>query len=166
MDYELFDVFAVVISLTAVFSFVNFRFLRLPTAIGVMVIAMAASVTLLVLENFGVSAIQPAETLFRQVDFNKTLMQGMLSYLLFAGALHVDLNDLSRYKWVIASLASFGVLVSTFIIGVLGYWAFNAVGVAIPFHLLPFVRCTDLTHRSNRRIGDPAFCGCIERSRN
>ena len=68
MKYELCEGGAVVISLTAVFSFVNFRFLRLPTAIGVMVIAMAASVTLLVLENLGVSAIQPAETLFRQVD--------------------------------------------------------------------------------------------------
>ena len=133
MTYELFDVFAVVITLTAVFSFVNFRFLQLPTAIGVMVIAMAASLMMLVLEQLGVGAIDSAETMFRQVDFNKTLMQGMLSYLLFAGALHVDLNDLSRYKWVIASMATFGVLISTFIIGLLGYWVFNAVGVDVPF---------------------------------
>ena len=79
MTYELFDVFAVVISLTAVFSFVNFRFLRLPTSIGVMVIAMSASLIMLVLENLGFSAVHPAEILFREVDFNKTLMQGMLS---------------------------------------------------------------------------------------
>jgi CPA1 family monovalent cation:H+ antiporter len=133
MTYELFDVFAVVISLTAVFSFVNFRFLRLPTSIGVMVIAMSASLIMLVLENLGFSAVHPAETLFREVDFNKTLMQGMLSYLLFAGALHVDLSDLARYKWVVASMASFGVLISTVIIGILGYWVFNTIGLAIPF---------------------------------
>jgi len=133
MTYELFDVFAVVISLTAVFSFVNFRFLRLPTSIGVMVIAMSASLIMLVLENLGFSAVHPAETLFREVDFNKTLMQGMLSYLLFAGALHVDLGDLARYKWVVASMASFGVLISTVIIGILGYWVFNTIGLAIPF---------------------------------
>ena len=133
MTYELFDVFAAVISLTAVFSFVNFRFLRLPTSIGVMVIAMSASLIMLVLENLGFSAVHPAETLFREVDFNKTLMQGMLSYLLFAGALHVDLGDLARYKWVVASMASFGVLISTVIIGILGYWVFNTIGLAIPF---------------------------------
>jgi CPA1 family monovalent cation:H+ antiporter len=74
-----------------------------------------------------------------RIDFNDALMNGMLSFLLFAGALHVNLNDLAKQKWVVTTLATVGVTLSTFIVGYLGYVVFNAVGLEMPL-ILPAMR--------------------------
>jgi len=128
---SLLDVIAVIISLTAIFSFVNHHTLRLPNTIGVMLIALTMSVLLLLAGSIFDPINAHALTLLNNIDFNRTLMDGMLSFLLFAGALHVNLNDLSKQKGVIAVLATVGVVASTFIVGGLSWMVFDLLGLQI-----------------------------------
>ena len=130
---SLIDVIAIVISLAAIFSFINHRTIRLPNTIGVMLIALVFSLLLMVADQFIGGISKHALTILNNIDFNRTLMEGMLSFLLFAGALHVNLDDLAKQKWVIGSLATGGVIVSTFIIGALSWMVFDLVGIEIAF---------------------------------
>lgn len=130
---NVFQITAIIVTATALFSYVNFRFLRLPTTIGVMLMALIGSVALLAAGHFGFAhgLRENARHLLQQVDFDATLMQGMLSFLLFAGALHLDLSELSHEKVVVGVLASLGVLISTVVIGFLSYWVLNYIGITI-----------------------------------
>lgn len=131
---DILNVAATLITIAAVFSYINYRFIKLPMTIGLMLIALVFSLLLLGMQHLGIGDIaRHAENILRQIDFNETLMQGMLSFLLFAGALHVDLNDLAKRKWVIASLATFGTVLSTFIIGGLTWLLFGMLDIALPF---------------------------------
>ena len=96
---EILDLASLLLSLAAIFSYINFRFIRLPTTIGIMLIAMLMSISLVVLSLFSFGGI-PDKTMLvlESIDFNETLMHGMLSLLLFAGALHVNLEDLASHK--------------------------------------------------------------------
>ena len=132
---ELFNILAIVISLTAGFAYVNHRFIGLPVTIGVMVVALLASLMLQVLDLFGFHLSDQAERWLSTIDFNATLLHGMLSYLLFAGALHVKLNDLRDQKWTIGALATLGTVISTFLVGTLTWWVLSIVGVSLPFVL-------------------------------
>ncbi|UCE88104.1 MAG: sodium:proton antiporter, partial [Pseudomonadota bacterium] len=88
---ELLNTAALLVTLAALFSYLNYRFVRLPNTIGIMIIALLMSLALIALGALGYTAIeQRAEAVLRSVDFHDTLMQGMLSFLLFAGALHVN----------------------------------------------------------------------------
>ncbi len=128
---DLFNVAALLIALTALFSYLNHRTLRLPTTIGVMGFALFFSLVLIALGRLGL--VGDAWTAwFREVDFGPALLQGMLGFLLFAGALHVDLGDLLDQKWVVTFLATVGVLLSTAAIGAAAWLAFGAVGVELP----------------------------------
>jgi CPA1 family monovalent cation:H+ antiporter len=129
---RLFDILAILISLSAVFSYLNHRYLRLPTAIGLMLIALLMSLGLIALGPLGAGIEEEVEGLLLSVDFDETLLHGMLSFLLFAGALHVNLEDLARQRWVIAVLATIGVVGATFLIGVGAWWIFGLVGLDVP----------------------------------
>ena len=125
---------AILITISAIFSFINYKFIKLPTTIGLMLIALIFSLLLLLAGKLGFADFElQAEHLLRSVDFNQTLMQGMLSFLLFAGALHINLNDLAKQKWVISSLATVGILTSTFIIGGISYFLLNQIGIELSF---------------------------------
>ncbi len=129
---NLFQVVALLITLTALFSFINHRVFRLPETIGVMLIALLISLAFIGLDLAGISAIGGiARTLIKQVDFNQTLMQGLLSFLLFTGALSIDLGLLAQHKFHVAILASIGVLISTAIIGTVIYTVFRLLGLEI-----------------------------------
>lgn len=131
---ETLDLAALLLSLAAIFSYINFRFIRLPTTIGIMLIAMLMSISLVVLSLAGLTSIpKKAMVVLDGIDFNETLMHGMLSFLLFAGALHVNLEDLARHKWIISILATVGVVMSTFIVGVIAWIVFLYVGIKVPF---------------------------------
>jgi CPA1 family monovalent cation:H+ antiporter len=130
----LLDIIALLLSLAAVFSYLNHRYVRLPTTIGLMLIALLASLAIIGLSQLGLAFPEVwASNILERIDFNETLLHGMLSFLLFAGALHVNLEDLAKQKWVIATLASVGVLSSTFIIGGLSWWLFALLGLDIAF---------------------------------
>jgi CPA1 family monovalent cation:H+ antiporter len=130
---SLFALFAVLITVTALLTYLNERFLRLPPTIGAMAAALCLSIALALLGQLGLGVDDWAEGLLRQVDFDALLMEGMLSFLLFAGALHVNLGDLLERKWVILSLATVGVLLSTFLVGSLFYLLLGLIGLQIPF---------------------------------
>ncbi len=125
---------AILITLAAIFSYLNHRFLKIPTTIGIMLISLIMSLGLLVLHAMGFSQLEiQAERMVRGIDFYETLMDGMLSFLLFAGALHVNLDDLRQQRWVILLLATAGVLTSTFLVGGLTWLIFNGLGIYMPF---------------------------------
>ena len=129
---NLFHILAVLISLAAVFSFLNYRYLQLPTAIGLMLIALIASLGLVLLGPHAYGMEDYIERLLQAVDFDATLLHGMLSFLLFAGALHINLSDLARQRWVIIILATASVLGATLIIGYLTHLGFSLLGLDIP----------------------------------
>ena len=131
---EMLDLAAFLLTLAAIFSYINFRFLKLPTTIGIMLIAMLISISLVVLGHCGFESIQNKATVVLEgIDFNKALMHGMLSFLLFSGALHVNLEDLAQHKWIISILATFGVVMSTFIVGSFAWIVFWIIGLKLPF---------------------------------
>src|SRR5579875_1130888 len=99
------DIAAAFLVITAVLAYFNRKYIGLPPAIGVMAIALGLSLVTIVLDRAGVGVPRDyEEALLRSVDFSELLMQGMLSLLLFAGALHVDLSALRSYRWQIAAL--------------------------------------------------------------
>ncbi len=123
----------ILVCISALFGYLNHRVLRLPVTIGLMAIALAMSLILLLLGKLGFDINVRAEAFIRSIDFNEALMHGMLSCLLFAGALHVNLSDLLDQKWVVGTLASVGVVLSTFVIGGASYYLFSLVGLHLPF---------------------------------
>ena len=130
----LLDIPAILLGLAALFGALNYWFVKLPHTIGLVVIALVASLAVvgldLVVPTLGLSA--RVNGFLESLDFNVTLMQGMLSFLLFAGALHVDLGQLLSRKWTILVLASFGVVLSSLIIGG-GFWlTATALGLSLP----------------------------------
>ena len=135
------DIASVCLGVTALLSYLNHRFVKLPTTIGVMVIALAISLAIVALDALGLAhgLRQYEESFLRAIDFSGVLMQGMLSFLLFAGALHVDLNALKKYRWQVATLALVGTVLSTMLVG-LGLWlALPWLGVELPLmHCLLF----------------------------
>lgn len=134
-----FNVLALLVTLASLFAWINHRYLRLPNAIGLMVISIAFSLGLVGLGRLGTMAQEPFVQLLQSVDLGETLLNGMLGALLFAGALHVNINDLAKQKLVIGALATLGIVVSTFLVGWLSFWGFGALGLGIPFiHCLLF----------------------------
>jgi CPA1 family monovalent cation:H+ antiporter len=130
---KLFNILAILITLSAVFSYINHRFIRLPTTIGLMAISLLVSLGLIALGPLGFGLEDDARILLDNIDFDETLLHGMLSFLLFAGALHVNLVDLLRQKYIISTLATLGVIGSTFIIGVASWWVLGWLGIELPF---------------------------------
>lgn len=128
------DIAALLLTLAALFSYLNYRYFRLPTTIGLMLIALGASLLVVLMGEFGLVGIEAlAAKVLAEIDFDETLLQGMLSFLLFAGALHVNLDDLSRQKWVIGTLATVGVVVSTGLVGAMTWLISDGLGLGLPF---------------------------------
>lgn len=123
----------ILICLAALFSYVNHRLLKLPMTIGLMAVALAFSLILLALGKLGFGIEAEAQRFIRGIDFNEALMHGMLGFLLFAGALHVKLDELFDLKWIVGTLAVVGTILSTVVTGLLGYVLFDWVGLPLPF---------------------------------
>lgn len=114
-----FQLAAAVLTLTAGLAYVNARFLKLPSSVGLMATALVGSAALLVLDATGAIDLSPrVREVVAQLDFGNTLLHGMLGLLLFAGALHIDLADLGTEKSAVALLALGGTLASTAVVGV------------------------------------------------
>jgi CPA1 family monovalent cation:H+ antiporter len=131
---DLFDTAAVLVAIAAIAGSVNYRLLKLPATSGTLVVALASSFAVL-----GVNALFPDLQLQRvltalldEIDFNQALMHGMLCFLLFAGALGVDLDDILAQKGTITALATTGVLLSAAIAGLLMWGMFQLIGVDVP----------------------------------
>jgi len=132
---SIFNLVALLVTLAAVFGYLNHRWLRLPHTIGLVIIALAVSVVVLVADA-AVPALALGTTvrgMVTNIDFGDTLMKALLSFLLFAGALHVDLDALISRRWVIMTLATVGIVISTLVVAGLMHVSFNAFGLVIPF---------------------------------
>lgn len=130
----MFSLIAILVSLAAIFSYINFRLIKLPTTIGILLITILTSLVIVILGLFGLGEIHvKAAYALNRIDFNKTLMNGMLSFLLFAGALHVNLEDLSKHKYIIIILATFGIVANTFIVGSLAWLVFALVNIKLSY---------------------------------
>src|SRR4051794_23522121 len=128
-----FDIAAVLAAIAAASGYVNHRVLRLPATSGTLVVALVSSVAVLMVDRVtDLGRANASAAFLSSIDFNETLMHGMLSFLLFAGALHVDLEDLLANKWTIGALATVGVLISTAVIGVLTWGTFALLGMSVP----------------------------------
>jgi monovalent cation:H+ antiporter, CPA1 family len=130
---DLFNIISVLISMSALFSYVNYRYFKLPRTIGLMLCAMVLSLGLIVAGHFGWEVRQPAADIVAKLDFNRLLLQGMLGFLLFAGALHVEANELLTHKWMIFTLSTVGVIISTALVGLAAWFIFDLMSLSVPF---------------------------------
>ncbi|EFL90731.1 sodium:proton antiporter [Ahrensia sp. R2A130] len=134
MTLSLFEIAALLLALSGFFGWFNHTVLKLPHTIGLLVMALISSVALLGLESV-VPSLGITSTLqgaIGQIDFYATVMEGMLAFLLFAGALHVDFSFLRSQAWAIGLMATVGVVLSTFIVGV-GFWYLSSLfGFEVP----------------------------------
>ena len=116
-----FEVFVFIICLAAVFSYINHKFIKWPPTVGIMVLSLATSALLVIAANLLPMQSKGLIHIITSIDFHSLLMNGMLSFLLFAGSMHIDARSLKKQRLPILSLATFGILISTFLIGTLLY---------------------------------------------
>jgi CPA1 family monovalent cation:H+ antiporter len=136
---SLFETISILIVLAAIFSYLNHRFLRLPTTIGLLSMALVVSLLLLWFGRGSSQVYDFAQSLLASIDFNRTLIHGMLGFLLFAGALSVNLDDLRQQMAIIALLSTGGVLLSTLIVGMASWILLDRVlelPVSLPYCFL------------------------------
>ena len=134
-----FSLVSMLVALAAVASYLNYRYIKLPTTIGVMLVALVASLALVLVGPYTGGVREQAATLVSQIDFNQVVLHGMLAFLLFAGSIQVSLEELAREWLPVALLAIFGMLVSTCIVGGVTWLVLGWLGLGIPFlHALLF----------------------------
>ncbi|AWH72696.1 sodium:proton antiporter [Dokdonia sp. Dokd-P16] len=131
MDYYI--IIAALIFLAALFGFINARFLKLPTTIGLMLITIVYTLAVFALSYFDDTLLRAEIQLIKEIDFEKVLMDYMLSFLLFAGALHTNFEQLKAQRWPILAFATLGVLVSTFLVGTLVFYLLQLSGLEVDF---------------------------------
>lgn len=129
------DAAAAILVCATVFAYLNHRLLHLPRTTALMIMGAAASGAVTALDAWWPAAEvgHTVASFLKAIDFHATVMNGMLSFLLFAGALHVDLRELRRSKWSIGVITVAGVLGSTVIVGSALWWIGELFGMAIPF---------------------------------
>lgn len=128
---SLFTVIAILLTVTALFSYLNHRYFRLPTAIGLMLTALIISIAIMVSDDLGFDIAVQARAILSQINFSEAVLDGMLSFLLLAGALHTNFVHLRKEKWVVGLLATVGVVFSSVLIGVCTYGVLKLVGVEL-----------------------------------
>jgi CPA1 family monovalent cation:H+ antiporter len=127
---------AALITLAALFSWLNHRFIRQPASVALLLFSLALSLALVALGKLGLDSRGIARGMLANVELDRALLDSMLSFLLFAGALHVDLRELERRKWAVGFLASLGVVVSAGIAGAAVWAIFRSLG-----HPVPLIYC-------------------------
>ena len=130
---SLFELSAFLISIAAICGWINQRWLGLPTTIGLMAITSVCSLVMLGLGWMGFEVALAAIQGIAQIDFEKALMEGMLCFLLFAGALHMNLEDLFSEAKIITWMATLGVVVSTLLVGTLTKGLVSLFGIELPW---------------------------------
>ena len=130
---ELYSQFALLLVVAALFAYLNFRFLRLPPTIGLMALTLLSSLGLVGLGRLGVPAVLRVVEVVRGIDFHTVLMQYMLSFLLFAGAVQLDTRSLGRQRVPVLLLATLGTLISTVVVACGLYLVLPLLGLPLAF---------------------------------
>lgn len=131
MDY--FKIAAYLVLLSAAFGYINVRYLKFPNTIGVMFISIVFTIAMFVLSYVDSSLLEAERYIMKNIDFKALVLDVMLSFLLFAGALHTDFEALKKQRWPILTFATFGVLVSTFLVGTGLYYTLPVLGLNVEF---------------------------------
>ena len=135
----MFESFTIILSLAALFNYINYRWFKLPTTIGLMIMALLTSLLVIASKKILPSLYEFFCQIVVEIDFKILLMDVMLSFLLFAGALHVNIHQLEKEKNAVFLFATLGVLTSTILVGGGLYFLGSLVGISIPFlHCLLF----------------------------
>lgn len=129
MDY--FSIATILIVLSALFGYINVKFLKLPITIGLMIITLLFTLAVVVLSYFDDTLLIREKELISSIDFETVLLDIMLSYLLFAGALHTNFQQLKVQRWPVFVFATFGVLMSTFLVGIFMFHAIQLAGLEV-----------------------------------
>lgn len=127
------EIITITIVLAALFAYINHRFIKWPPTIGIMALSLISSVLLVLLGNSKSLLSEKAVQLANSVDFQDILMNFMLSFLLFAGAIHIDAGKLKKERWPVILLATMGILISTFLVGGMTWYLFRLFSMPIPF---------------------------------
>lgn len=137
---SIFDLAALLLTLSALFGWLNQRFLRLPHAIGLLLMGLTASLVLVLVEAAfpNEQQHQLLTQVLLQIDFTDVVMNGMLAFLLFAGALNLDMDALRDRAWPVVALAFIGTVVSTLVVGMAFWGAAGAIGhpISLPWALV------------------------------
>lgn len=129
MDF--FHLFSILIVLSAGFAYINFRVLKLPNAIGLMFVSLIFSFIMLILGYYFPSFKESIAIKMEGINFSELLLEGMLSFMLFAGAIHIKFKDLNNEKLSILLFSTISVLISTFVIGFASYHLLNFMGIQV-----------------------------------
>lgn len=130
---ELYYSFSVLIVLASFFAYLNLRYLKLPSTIGIMIIAMITSILLVITGSLFPKTFTHFSTLLQDVDFTEVLMGAMLNFLLFAGAIHINLKDLREQRGPVIIFSTVSVVISTFAVGFMLFYIAPLMGIEIPF---------------------------------
>ncbi len=130
---EIYNIITLIIVLAAIFGYINFRFIKLPGTIGIMLISLVASLIVISLSALNQKFFIAASTVISAIDFHTALMKVMLSFLLFAGAFHIDARKLKSERASIITFATMGVIISTFVVGSLTYGVIQLFGLSINY---------------------------------
>jgi Na+:H+ antiporter len=132
---SVFDIVAGLLTLTGLFAWVNHLYLRLPNNVGLLIMGLVASLVLVGFEIMipHVAIYADLHDFIEEIDFSKTLLNGMLAFLLFAGALQIDLSVLKDRAWAVGAMATFGVIISTIVVAILFWGAGQLLSLPIPF---------------------------------
>lgn len=128
-----FEIITLLVVITAIFGFINIKFLKLPATIGLMLISIVFTNGILLAAKYFPSIGTMAQSFVGEIDFKTVLIDVMLCFLLFAGALHLDIKKLKSLLWPVLSMASLGVIMSMFITGWLVFIVFGWLGIDPPF---------------------------------
>jgi len=131
MDY--FVIISVLVFMAAAFGYLNVRFLKMPNTIGLMLITIVFTFAVFILSYFDDTLLNAERFIITQIDFKEVLLDVMLSFLLFAGALHTNFEQLKVQRWPVLIFATFGVLLSTFLVGFIMFYALPIVGLHVDF---------------------------------
>lgn len=124
---SVFDTVAILMVVTSIFGFINSKYLRLPSTIALMLLGLVFALLLTAVGVFFPGTVDPIRNFIAGIDFNRTVLDTLLCFLLFAGALHVNLEDLIKNRYVIGFLATVGVICSTFLVAGISYFLANYV---------------------------------------
>ncbi len=137
MDYFL--IITILVGLSAAFGYINVRFLKLPNTIGLMLIAIVFTLGVFALSYIDNTLLDAQRYIIKQIDFRTVLLDIMLSFLLFAGALHTNFEQLKIQRWPVLIFSTLGVLMSTFLVGAVMYYLLPLFGLQVAFiHCLLF----------------------------
>jgi len=131
MDY--YSIVTILIVLSAFFGFINVRFLKLPITIGLMLITIVFTIIILAIAQFDDTLLLSERELIGSINFKEVLFDIMLSFLLFAGALHTNFEQLKIQRWPVLVFATFGVLVSTFLVGIIMFYVLQLLELNVDF---------------------------------